>query len=101
MDESALMRLTLFKIQKPRKFNYQPLYYDPVKEELAGRLKALSQQQSAAKDPSQMAREARIARAFSNRRHRQQQSSRIMQRQTLRIVIITTALAAMAYYLLK
>ena len=33
---------TFFKRPKPRSFNYQPMYYDPVKEEAEERRKALS-----------------------------------------------------------
>jgi len=34
------MIFTFFKRPKPRSFNYQPLYYDPVKEEAEERKKA-------------------------------------------------------------
>lgn len=34
------MIFTFFKRPKPRRFNYQPMYYDPVKEEAEERKKA-------------------------------------------------------------
>jgi hypothetical protein len=35
------MKLVFFRRQKPRGFNYKPIYYDPVKEELEERKKEL------------------------------------------------------------
>jgi hypothetical protein len=35
------MKLVFFKRAKPRQFNYKPIYYDPVKEELEERKKEI------------------------------------------------------------
>jgi hypothetical protein len=35
------MRLVFFKRHKPRRFDYKPIYYDPVQEELDERKKEL------------------------------------------------------------
>jgi N-acetylmuramoyl-L-alanine amidase len=96
------IRFSVFKTQKPKQFNYKPLYYDPAKEELMQRVNAIKKQQAAEKDETEVVREARMSKAFQDRRNtRQKSDSGIMQNQTFRILVIATILAAIAYYLLR
>jgi len=96
------IRFSVFKTQKPKQFNYKPLYHDPEKEELMQRVNAIKKQQEAEKDESEVVREARMSKAFQDRRSsRQNSGSGIMQNQTFRIIILATVLAAIAYLVLR
>jgi hypothetical protein len=73
-----------------------------VKEELMQRVNAIKKEQEAMKDESEVEREARISRAFREKRSaRQSAASGVMKNQTFRIVIIATILAAIAYAMLR
>jgi hypothetical protein len=99
------LRFSVFKTKKPKQFEYKPLYYDPVKEELMQRVNAIKKETGQLKESteeSDIVRQARITSAFQNNRSiRQNSSSGLMQNQTVRIAIIATILAAIAYYIIK
>ena len=99
------IRFSVFKTKKPKQFEYKPLYYDPVKEELMQRVNAIKKETGQLKetdDESHVVRQARISSAFqSNRSIRQNSSSGLMQSQTARIAIIATILAAIAYFIIR
>jgi hypothetical protein len=97
------IRFSVFKTQKPKRFEYKPLYYDPVKEELGSRVNAIKKEQSAANvDESVVVRQARMSSAFNNSRSvRHSATSGMMKSQTTRIAIIAAILAAIAYFIIR
>jgi len=45
-----IMKITAFKTNKPRQFNYRPLFYDKKKDEMEQRLKELNAEVSASSE---------------------------------------------------
>lgn len=101
------MRFSLFKTPKPRQFNYKPLYFDPAKEDLMQRVNAIKKQQETeqgiAEEEDAVVRKARMSKAFENRRSNIHLdfSQKHARQQRIRIMIIVSILAAIAYLYLR
>jgi ribosomal protein L22 len=101
------MRFSLFKAPKPKGFNYKPLYYDPAKEELMQRVNAIKKEQEAEKQNADeedlLVRKARMSKAFENRRSNihLDNAQKQARQQRIRIMVIVSILAAIAYAYLR
>lgn len=101
------MRFSLFKTPKPKGFNYKPLYYDPAKEDLMQRVNAIKKEQEAEQhnidEEDVLVRKVRMSKAFENRRSNIHLDSAQKQarQQRIRIMLIVSILAAIAYAYLR
>ena len=85
------MKIVFFKRPKPRKFNYKPLYYDPVKEEMEERRKELEGISEG--DPR-----ARL-KAEIRRKWRRNDEERPSTNQGIRIIIYLLIIALSVYFI--
>lgn len=85
-----------FKVPEPKRFNYQPLYWDPEKEEREDRVRRikaeLGQEVTFSKKSSTITRGSFRQYSASSRRKAGRESN-------LRLVIIAAALLLLAYIL--
>lgn len=66
---------SLFKTAKHSKFNYEPRYYDPIKEEIQRKLRIARQEQASEGESSQHT--SSISAAFRRRERKSSQTSAI------------------------
>lgn len=96
-----LGKLRFLKLPSYRRFGYQPLYYDPIKEELEERKKNIEREKSGLIDGT-----GSIERKFGQMRRYHQRSSNLPAGQAginkgrnIRLIIIIAILTAIVYYL--
>ena len=84
--------ITFFKLATPRKFNYKPLYFDPVKDRIAERNKEIAREMGLEKDEAYVSRiRPGIFREHSKKAHKVKSSSNI------RLIVILIILLFLAY----
>ena len=84
-----------FKLPKPKQFNYQPLYYDPVKEAKEERKKKIGRELGVIEGDSHS---GRITRGSMREYFRRETKAR--RQSNIRLVIIIIVLFFVAYLLL-
>ncbi len=97
------MRLTLFKLGKPRGFNYKPIYYDPAREEREERRREVLGP-DAESTPEGEYKPGDIIRTYGIKRSRTGITSRLADKKrtsTTRAVIALAILAALLVWLLS
>ena len=88
------MRVTLFRLKKPKKFAYKPRHFDPVMEDLHSRVKIIESEINAEKDgdSTEMSR-SRIRAAWKTPEARKSAN----QTSTIRIALIAILLFGFFY----
>lgn len=94
--------MSLFRVPKPRAFEYQPRHYDPAAEERETRKRALlgddyESAEAGEYRPGQYIGDLRIRRGIIADRQRSERK----QRRTLRSLIMLVLLGVMAWWILK
>ncbi len=86
--------ISFFNLKKPRGYNYRPIYFDPVKEEIKERLKKLQAERELEEaDRDAAMRSSRISYAFDERRNQwHEERAKKHRNQTVRFIIILAAL---------
>ena len=85
---------SLFKTPKYRKFDYNPRYYDPVKEEVEERVQRIKREMGEGEADSERPRKSAI-------RFRRDTQSKTTKQSNHRLIIIIIVLSIVAYLLLK
>ena len=88
------MRLRFFRLSKPSRYDYKPIYYQPEKEELEERVRRAEHEAELAK----MSGDLRTY-VTANKRMRYQQK-RAEKSSNIRLVVIFIVLVAISFYLL-
>ncbi len=86
------------KLPKNRKFNYQPVYYDPVKDEIKRRLAEKRSQEPSDEEISHLERKERIKQSFQKHRSAER-SYNVNKNSGIRFVIILGLLLFIVWYL--
>jgi hypothetical protein len=89
------MRITFFKTQRPREFNYIPRYYDKQKEEAEDRRKRIENELGIKEKNGY---QHSISRGSMQRR--MQVKRKTSRSSTIRLLLITGILVLLVYYLL-
>lgn len=94
---------TLFKRPKARGFNFQPRYYDPVKDDLENRLAMYKTKDANTPEILDVERtKERIRSGFANKTRTSYYSTKSEDRKTsFRLIIIVACLFLIAYMLLR
>ncbi len=87
----SMMFSKFFRLPKFRRFEYQPLYFDPIKEELEERIAASEKEHSAG-----IQHKTEIAKLYQTHRSSLRRSN---QNRTRRLVVIIIILSLLAYFL--
>ena len=97
------MRFTFIKIPKHRKFNYDPIYYDPEKEEREARQRQIRQEMGmSVEEEKGRGYTERIRGGMRKRIKSHFDVSRTERKKSnLRLIIILMVLMALFYYLLN
>ena len=95
------MRLTMFKLPRYNKFNYQPLYWEPQKEEREKREARIKRELGITEDADGSAYVPNIKGQFSSKMARAHPAAAKQKRAAnIRLAIILVFLFAGAYFLL-
>ncbi len=91
------MRIPQFtKINRHRSFDYTPMYYNPEKEELDNRIKAIKEEMGEGSDDSSVDREARLRSQFRQNSSSLSYKSKNMS-STVRMIIILGLVLYLGY----
>ena len=91
------MRITLFKIKKPKRFGFRPRYYDPQREDLEMRINRVkSELEAVEKSESREALRHRMRHAWSSPQHR----ASMNRTSNIRIMVIAGILLLILYLLI-
>lgn len=94
------MRITFFKLPKYNKFNYQPLYWDPEKEEREEREKRIKRELGIADEDESSGYASGIKGQFKRKlRRARPDAARQKRAANIRLAIILFFLVAGAYFL--
>jgi hypothetical protein len=88
--------ISFFKTPKHRRFQYNPIYYDPQKEELQNRIRTIEDEIKAEKEGMEFERNSTLKRGFLKRSYFPE-IKRKKQVSNLRLVIILAALLLVSY----